>query len=119
MHNSSAGLTGLSASGAVPAMSASQLFAASTLGASGKVIMGSPSGTPAFMSFHTSSLPTNSSFDSLWSRIWRTVLAASVGYSGTETWPAIQIAQSAIIQCALFFASSAMRVPGSRFKPFR
>jgi hypothetical protein len=64
-------------------------------------------------------LPTNSSFDSLCSRIWRTVFAASVGYSGTETWPAIQIAQSAIIQCALFLASSAIFVPGSKFRLFR
>ena len=36
-------------------------------------------GTPGFISPHPSSLPTNSSFASLCSRIWRTVPAASVG----------------------------------------
>ena len=100
-------------------MISSQPRAPSTQGASGKVTMGRPSGTPAFMSSQTSSLPTKSSLDSLCSRIWRTVPAASVGYSGTDTCPAIQIAQSAIIQCAVFLASIAMREPGSRFRPLR
>ena len=42
------------------------------------------------------------------------VSAASVGYSGTETWPASQIAKSAISQCAVFFDSSAMFEPLGR-----
>ncbi len=94
-------------------MISSQLAAPGTFGASGSVIIGMPAGTPGCISAQTSSLPTNSSFDSLCSRIWRTVFAASVGYSGTDTCPAIQMAQSAIIQWAVFLASSAMRVPGS------
>lgn len=39
--------------------------------------------------------------------------AASVGYSGTETKPAIQTAKSAISQCAQFFDRIAMRLPGT------
>ena len=77
------------------------------------MISGRPAGTPGFMSFHTSSLPTINSLASLCSRMCCTVPAARVGYRGTETWPAIQIAQSAIIQCALFFASMAILLPGS------
>ena len=42
------------------------------------------------------------------------VPAASVGYSGTETQPAIQIAKSLISQCAVFFDSSATLSPGFR-----
>lgn len=61
----------------------------------------------------------NNSFESLCSKMCCTVLAASVGYNGTETWPAIQIAQSAIIQCALFLASIAILLPGSKFRLFR
>lgn len=34
-----------------------------------------------------------------------------LGYSGTETWPAIQIARSATIQCAQFLEMMAMRLP--------
>ena len=47
------------------------------------------------------------------------VSAASVGYSGTETWPAIQIAQSVNIQCAVFFEISAMWLFGGRLRLFR
>ena len=42
------------------------------------------------------------------------VPAASVGYSGTETKPAIQIAKSAISHQAQFFDRIAMRAPGSK-----
>ncbi len=80
---------------------------------------GSPAGTPPFMPPQPSSLPTNSSRASLCSRIWRTVSAASVGYSGTETCPAIQIAQSVIIQWAQFFEISAILLPGARPRPCR
>ncbi len=50
------------------------------------------------------------SFASLWSRIWRMLSGVSVGYSGTETWPAIQIARSANIHQALFLLNSAIRL---------
>ena len=82
-------------------------------------MQGMPSGTPGFMPSQPSSLPTKQALASLCVRIWCTVSWASVGYSGTDTWPAIQIAQSAIIQCAVFLASIAMREPGSRFRPLR
>jgi hypothetical protein len=39
------------------------------------------------------------------------VAGASVGYSGTETPPASQIAKSLISQCAVFFDISATRSP--------
>ncbi len=74
---------------------------------------GSAAGTPAFIASQPSSLPTNSSRASLCSRIWRTVPAASVGYSGTETKPAIQIAKSHISQCAQFFDRIAIRLSGA------
>ena len=38
--------------------------------------------------------------------------AVSVGYSGTETCPAIQIPRSATIQWAQFFDRMAMLLPG-------
>ena len=41
------------------------------------------------------------------------VSAASVGYRGTDTWPAIQMAKSHISQCAQFLDRIAMRDPGS------
>ena len=40
------------------------------------------------------------------------VPAASVGYSGTETQPASQIAKSLIIQCAVFFDNQRHLVAG-------
>ena len=76
-------------------------------------------GTPGCISAQSSSLPTKSSLDSLCCRIWRTVSAASVGYSGTETYPAIQMAMSAINQWAQFFDRIAMREPGSKPSDFR
>ena len=85
----------------------------------GRMISFTPAGTPFCCSFHVSSLPTKSSLDSLCSRICRTVPAASVGYSGTDTWPAIQIAKSLNSQWAEFLASSAMREPGSSCRLFR
>ena len=39
---------------------------------------------------------------SLWVRIWFTVSCASVGYSGTDTYPAIQMARSLISHQAQF-----------------
>ena len=80
---------------------------------------GSVAGTPSFIVSQPSSLPTNSRRASLCSRIWRIVPAASVGYSGTDTWPASQIAKSAISQCAQFFDRIAIRLPGSNDKLFR
>ena len=47
------------------------------------------------------------------------VPGASVGYSGTDTPPASQIAKSDIIQCAVFFEISATRSPGSMPCAFR
>jgi hypothetical protein len=116
--SSSPSRTGLSASGGVRSMMLSHV-GHSPAGASGRLMHGSESGTPAFIATQSSSLPTNSSFASLCSRIRRTVPAASVGYSGTETCPAIQIAKSAIIQCAVFFDHSAMHDPGASPRPFR
>ncbi len=75
---------------------------------------GMPGGMPGAICSKPSSLPTNSRRDSLCSRIWRIVCAVSVGYSGTETWPAIQIARSLISQCAQFFDRIAMREPGGK-----
>lgn len=89
--SSSASRTGSPGSGAVRATMSSQR-SNSPAGASGSAMQGSPRGTPAFMWSQPSSLPTKSSRDSLCSRIWRIVSGASVGYRGTETWPAIQIA---------------------------
>jgi hypothetical protein len=110
--------TGLSFIGAVLAMRSSHCGAPATafFGASGCTMHGMPAGTPAFMPSQPSSLPTNSSLLSLCSRIWRMVSAASVGYSGTEMWPASQMAQSVIIQCAVFFEISAMWLFGGRFR---
>jgi hypothetical protein len=71
-----------------------------------------PCGMPGFIPSQPSSLPTNSSRAPLCSRICRIVPAASVGYSGTDTPPAIQIAQSVISQWAVFLDSSATRSPG-------
>ena len=49
------------------------------IGASGVAMQGRPSGMPGAMASQPSSLPMNSSFASLCSRIWRMVPAASVG----------------------------------------
>ena len=51
----------------------------SAAGDSGRRMVARPAGTPGFISSQPSSLPTNSSFASLCSRIWRIVPAASVG----------------------------------------
>ena len=80
---------------------------------------GSPSGTPGRCAAQSSSLPANSSRASQWSRIERTDAAVSVGYSGTETWPAIQIARSAMIQWAQFFDTIAIAEPGGRSSDLR
>ena len=73
---------------------------------------GNPAGTPGFMCSQPSSLPTNSTLAPECSRICAIVVGASVGYSGTETAPASQIAKSLIIQCAVFFEMMATRSPG-------
>jgi hypothetical protein len=65
------------------------------------------------MASQPSSLPTKQALASLWLRICWTVLAASVGYSGTETCPAIQIARSLISHQAQFFDRIATLDPGS------
>ena len=115
--SSSAPRTGWPASGGVLATMSSQpgqrFFASS--GASGWLMQARPAGMPDFMPSQPSSLPTNSSRDSLCSRIWRMVPAASVGYSGTETKPPSQMAKSLISQCAVFLDSSATLSP--RFRP--
>ncbi|EWS62327.1 hypothetical protein Y695_04446 [Hydrogenophaga sp. T4] len=77
-------------------------------------MQGRPSGTPGFMPSQPSSLPMKQARASLWVRIWRTVSAANVGYSGTDTWPAIQIARSLIIHQAQFFERMATLEPGSQ-----
>jgi hypothetical protein len=110
--------TGLPASGGVAATMLSHVVYGLG-GDSGVLMQGSSAGMPGFIVSQPSSLPTNSSFDSLCTRIWRIVSAASVGYSGTDTWPAIQIAKSHISQCAQFFDRIAMREPGSKPRPLR
>jgi hypothetical protein len=87
---------------------------AASAGASGRLMHVRPAGMPGFMPSQPSSLPTKSSLLSLCSRIWRMVPAASVGYSGTETKPPSQMAQSAISQWAVFLDSSATLSPGFR-----
>ncbi len=110
--SSSPSRSGSPASGAVRATMSSHCGEL-VCGASGIAMHGSDAGTPGFMPSQPSSLPTNSSFDSLCARIWRIVSAASVGYSGTDTPPAIHTAQSAINHQAVFFDSSATRSPGA------
>ena len=116
VESSSAPRSGLPLIGSVRAMMLSHAASAgaASAGAMGSEMQASPAGMPGFMPFQPSSLPTNSSLDSLCSRIWRMVPAASVGYSGTETKPASQMAQSAIIQCAVFLDSRATLSPGLR-----
>ena len=80
---------------------------------------GRPAGMPGAMASQPSSLPMKSSFASECSRICRIVPAASVGYSGTDTWPASQIAKSHISQYAVFFERIAIRLPGGWPRPFR
>ncbi len=75
---------------------------------------GRPAGTPGFMPSQPSSLPTKQARASLCSRICLTVSAASVGYSGTDTWPAIQIARSLISHQAQFFERIATFEPRSQ-----
>ena len=93
---SSPSRTGLPANGWVPAMILSHCSvpggSSPWVGPSGMAMQCMPLGTPDCMPFQPSSLPMNSNLDSLWVRIWRIVSAASVGYSGTETPPASQIA---------------------------
>ena len=86
----------------------------SIAGESGRLILGRSAGTPSFISSQPSSLPMKTRRASLCSRTWRIVPAASVGYSGTDTYPAIQMAKSAMSQCAVFLAMSPMRDPGSK-----
>ncbi len=68
---------------------------------------------------HSSSLPMKASRASLCSRICPTVSAVRVGYRGTVTWPAIQMAMSVIIQWALFLPIRAMWDSGGRFSERR
>ena len=89
--SSSPSRVGWPASGAVFAMRSSH-DSNGPAGASGVAMQGRPGGTPARMVDQSSSLPRISTRASLCSRILRTEPAASVGYRGTETWPAIQIA---------------------------
>ncbi|MNY39325.1 hypothetical protein D3C86_1740040 [compost metagenome] len=65
----------------------------------------------------SSSLPMNTSAASECCRTWRTESAVRFGYSGTETCPAIQIARSAMIQCAQFLEMIAMRLPCGSSRP--
>ncbi len=48
-------------------------------GLKGKLMQDTSSGTPAAIAGQSSSLPTKRYFDSLCSRIWRTLSAVSVG----------------------------------------
>jgi len=114
--SSSAARVGVPTSGPWAAQAASQpvkrRFAPS--GASGKAMQGNSAGIPGSIEAQSSSLPTKSREAPLWASKSRTEVPVSVGYSGTDTWPAIQIAQSAISQCAQFFEISAIREPGGR-----
>lgn len=65
-------------------------------------------GSPSSTIVSSSSRPTKQATHSLCSTIWRIEGAVSVWYSGTLTWPAIQIAKSAMNHQALFLPSSAM-----------
>ena len=116
--NSSALRTGDSVMGAVLARISSH-FGQPQGGASGIATQRNVVATPAFIPSQPSSLPMNNSLASLCSRIWRTVSAAKVGYSGTETPPAIQMAQSAIIHQAVFLEIIATRSPGWMPRLFR
>ncbi|MCY1440087.1 hypothetical protein D9M71_563470 [compost metagenome] len=53
----------------------------------------------------------NASAASECSSTWATDSAVRLGYNGTETCPAIQIARSAMIQCAQFFEIRAIWLP--------
>src|SRR3990167_3350253 len=77
-------------------------------------MQGMPAGTPGFMPSQPSSLPMKQALASLCVRIWLTVSCASVGYRGTDTYPAIQIARSLMSHQAQFFDRMATLEPGAR-----
>mmetsp|Transcript_19459 Transcript_19459/g.36431 ORF Transcript_19459/g.36431 Transcript_19459/m.36431 type:complete len:213 (-) Transcript_19459:254-892(-) len=93
----------------------------SALGDRGKDTTGVSSGTPFFISSQgfSSSLPTNTSFDSECSRMYDTVSSVSVGYTGTVTNPAIIAAMSAMIHHAQFLEQMAILDPGSSSSDLR
>ena len=69
-----------------------------------------PAGTPGRMPSQPSSLPTNSSCAAaVLQDLAHRARRQAWGYSGTDTWPAIQIAQSENSQCAVFLDRMAMR----------
>lgn len=80
----------------------SQLKSKSPGGCSGRLMVGSPGRTPAAMPGQSSSLPINTRADSECSSTCATDSAVRLGYKGTDTWPAIQIARSAMTQWAQF-----------------
>ena len=71
-------------------------------------------GRPAFMFSQPSSLPRKQAAASLWVRIWPMLAGASVGYKGTDTQSAIQMARSLISHQAQFFDRIATFAPGSQ-----
>jgi len=110
---SSGSRLGLSCWGSFSAMISSH-FGASIEGDSGMAIWGRSSGMPDAIPSKPSNFPMNTSFASLCSRICRIVSGVSVGYSGTETWPAIQMARSAMIHHAVFLEKIARCVFSGR-----
>ncbi|MCY1234186.1 hypothetical protein D9M71_715470 [compost metagenome] len=96
--------------GCTPAIIASHCRA-SAAGDIGKAITGICAGIASRISSQLSSLPANNSRTPACSRTYRAVSAFMVGYKGTEMCPVIQIARSAMIQCALFFPRMAMLLP--------
>ncbi|MCY1414685.1 hypothetical protein D9M71_301420 [compost metagenome] len=78
----------------------------------GRSISGSPAGTPARTAFQPaaspSRRPTKINRTSACSSTYVTVSTLAVEYSGTLTWPAIQIATSAMIQWAVFLPKMPM-----------
>ena len=76
-------------------------------------------GMPAFMFSQPSSLPRKQAAASLWVRIWPMLAGASVGYKGTDTQSAIQMARSLISHQAQFFDRMATLDPGARPKVLR
>ena len=88
-------------------------MALGTGGESGSATRSTPGGSPGSIAGKPSSLPTKTSFAPLCSRILRMLSGVSVGYTGTDTWPASQMARSAISHQAVFLEKMATRLPGS------
>jgi len=110
--------SGSVARGSLCATRSSHFGYGTSAGASGRATLGRSSGKPAFISSQTSSLPTNRSFVSLCSKIFCAPSAESVAKNGTETWPAAQMARSAMTQWAQFFEQMPIWLGAGRFWAF-